>query len=439
MTTTQQHPNKRKTVLRRSSVGWLAVLFATSTLWLGRPERTDLATIDTDAAASATSPSPPRDSSLPTTGKRSRTGDVEWTEVVDAQGRIRLVQHCQTRCVMGVACPGCDCCREKRWDANRPIPWEAFAQGEYVGTCRVADVPEYRLRVGDELEFVYRLTGVESNEPYRLHVGDRIRVESMNDTTLDRELLVQPDGMVTLRVLGQVRAARRTVTELRDDLEERYTKYYKVPAISVTPVQVNSRLEELRAAVDGGPGPNGRQLQQSRVTPEGTVQLPAIGSVPAQGLTLDELKQEIDERYAQLVEGIGVTPRLQQRAARYVYVLGEVRQPGRYTLEAPTTVMQSIALAGGWNNGGNLRQIVVFRRTEDWRLMATKLDLHGPLLGKRPCPADDVWLRDSDLVVIPKSHLLRSDDLIDLIFTRGVYGVLPVPGVCFNVQRLSSL
>ncbi len=295
------------------------------------------------------------------------------------------------------------------------------------------------MRVGDELEFVYRLTGVESNEPYKLNVGDRLKVESMTDASLDRELLVQPDGMITLRVLGQIRTARRTVAELRDELEERYTKYYKVPAISVTPVQVNSRLEELRAAVDGRHGPAGGQSQQARVTPEGTIQLPAVGSVPAQGLTLDELKLEIDERYAQIVEGIGVTPRLQRRAARYVYVVGEVRQPGRYTLEAPTSVMQSIALAGGWNNGGNLRQIVVFRRTEDWRLIATKLDLRGPLLGKRPCPADEIWLRDSDLVVVPKSHLLRSDDLIELVFTRGVYGMLPVPGICFNVQRLSAL
>ncbi|MHB9076077.1 MAG: polysaccharide biosynthesis/export family protein [Pirellulaceae bacterium] len=364
---------------------------------------------------------------------------MTWREIIDAQGHVRRVLPCQTHCVMGVDCQGCNGCGQELWDARRPIPWEMFRQGEYVGTCRVADVPEYRLRVGDELEFVYRLTGVESNEPYELNVGDRIRVESMIDAALDRELLIQPDGMITLRMLGQVRAARRTVTELRDELEERYTKYYKVPSISVTPVQVNSRLEELRAAVDGRHGPAGGQSQKSRVTPEGTIQLPAIGSAPAQGLTLDELKQEIDARYAQIVEGIGVTPRLQRRAARYVYVAGEVRQPGRYTLEAPTTVMQSIALAGGWNNGGNLRQIVVFRRTEDWRLIATKLDLRGPLLGKRPCPADELWLRDSDLVVVPKCHLLRSDDLLELVFTRGAYGALPVPSVSFNVQKLSSL
>ena len=64
--------------------------------------------------------------------------------------------------------------------------------------------------------------------------------------------------------------------------------------------------------------------------------MPALGSVPAQGLTLDELRLEIEERYAQVVEGLGVTPVLRERAERYVFVLGEVKVPGRYTLTGPT-------------------------------------------------------------------------------------------------------
>jgi polysaccharide export outer membrane protein len=138
------------------------------------------------------------------------------------------------------------------------------------------------------------------------------------------------------------------------------------------------------------------------------------------------------------VGGIEVTPVLSQRAPRYVYVLGEVRTPGRFTLEAPTTAMQSIALAGGWNNGGNLREIVVFRRDDNWQLMATKLDMRGALLGKRPCPADEIWLRDSDIVVVPKSAILLADDFIELIFVRGLYGVVPF-NVSYNYSRASVL
>jgi len=362
-----------------------------------------------------------------------------WIEVVEASGQVKSFAPCQTRCYMGVDCQSGNGVGEAAWRDRQPIPWQTKGQGEYVGPFRDVHVPAYRLRVGDELEFVYRLTREESQQPYELNVGDRIRVESLIDEALDRDLVIQPDGMVTLRMLGQVRAARSTVTELQQELEERYTKYYKVPAITVTPLQVNTRLEDLRAAVDSRFGQTGGQAQQSRVTPEGTIQLPAIGSVPAQGLTLDELTWEIEERYKQIVDGIGVTPRLLRRADRHVYVVGEVRQPGRFLLEAPTTAMQAIALAGGWNNGGNLRHIVVFRRAEDWRLMATKLDLRGALLGERPCPADEIWLRDSDIVVVPKSHLLRTNDFIELIFTRGIYGVLPMQGISLNFQKLSSL
>lgn len=369
----------------------------------------------------------------------SRPQRPTCVQVIDARGESVAVELCQARCMVGVDCGMCQPDGEARWDARRPIPWETFSQGEYIGPYRDVHVPEYRLRVDDSLEFIYRLTRIESSGPYELNVGDQIRVESLIDPNLDRDLVIQPDGSVTLRMLGQVRAARRTVDELRSDLEERYKKYYKVPAITVTPLQVNTKLEDLRASVDSRYGNTGGQAQMARVTPEGTIQLPAIGSVPAQGLSLDELKQEIDERYAQVVEGIEVTPRLAERAPRFVYVVGEVRRPGRFVLEAPTTAMQAIALAGGWNNGGNLRQIVVFRRTDEWGLIATKLDLRGALLGERPCPADEIWLRDSDIVVLPKSSLLRADDFIELVFTRGIYGILPMQGVSFSFSGISTL
>ena len=337
----------------------------------------------------------------------------------------------------GVACDQGACRGRARWADARPIPWEAFAQGEYVGPARTAHVPEYRLRVDDQLEFIYRLTRLESSTPYELNVGDQIRIESSIDPTLNRDLIVQPDGTITVLLLGQVRAARRTVEELRQTLEEAYKKYYNVPAITVTPLQVNTKLNDLRNAVDRRYG-SGGQAQEVRITPDGTIQLPAIGSVPAQGLTLGELKREIDERYAAVVKGIEVMPRLVARAPRYVFVLGEVVNPGRYTLEGPTTAMQAIAMAGGWKFGGNLRHIVVFRRTADWRLVATKLNLNAALLGREPCPADDVWLRDNDILMIPKSGLLLMDDYIDLLFTRGLYGVIPAQ-FSFNFAKLSSL
>jgi polysaccharide export outer membrane protein len=108
-----------------------------------------------------------------------------------------------------------------------------------------------------------------------------------------------------------------------------------------------------------------------------------------------------------------------------VYVLGEVKTPGRFTLEGPTTLMGAIAMAGSWQVGANLRQVVVFRRGEDWRLLATMVDVNGALYGRRPAPADEIWLNDSDIVVVPKAPIQVADEFIGQFFSQGVYGMFP--------------
>ncbi len=328
-------------------------------------------------------------------------------------------------------------CRRRGWEAARAGIWQAYAQGEYVGHARLAHVPEYRLRVDDQLDMTYRLTREETSTPYRLNVGDEIQVESFTDPDINRNLLIQPDGTITLRLLGQVHATGRTVLQLRDALEELYKKYYKIPSITVTPLKVNTKLEDLRATIDRRAGVGG-QSQSARITPEGTISLPAIGSVQAQGLTLPELQNELNESYRQIVDGIQVIPILVQRAPRYVYVLGEVNNPGRFELVGPTTAIQALSMAGSWRVGANLRQIVVFRRGDDWRQLATMIDLEGALFGRQPCPQGEIWLDDSDVVIVPKGKILQADDFINLVFTRGIYGVFPV-STSIQFSKLSSL
>lgn len=320
-----------------------------------------------------------------------------------------------------------NCCNGKRrgWEAARMIAWQQYAQGEYVGHARTAHVPEYRLRVDDQLDMTYRLTRDETSTPYRLNVGDEVQVESFTDGEINRNLLIQPDGTITLRLLGQVHATGLTVTQLRDNLDKLYSKYYKIPAITVTPLKVNTKLDDLRATIDRRAGIGG-QSQAARVTPEGTISLPAVGCIQAQGLTLPELEVELNEAYRKIVDGIQVNPILVQRAPRYVYVLGEVFNPGRYELTGPTTALQALSMAGSYRVGANLRQIVVFRRGDDWRLMATMLNLEAALFGNQPCPNGEIWIDDSDVILVPKSKILIADDFIDLVFTRGIYGVFPM-------------
>ncbi len=318
-----------------------------------------------------------------------------------------------------------------------------FGQGSYVEPGRMQHVGEYRLRVDDVLDVIFRRTRAEQPKPYELQVGDRIRVELRREPEITRDLEIQPDGTIALPLLGTVRATRRSVEQLRQDLEKAFAKAgYREPAVTVTPLQLNIRLQDLLDTVDRRYGTGGL-VQEVRVTPDGSIGLTAVGSVHVQGLTLDELKRELDHRFSLIVEGLDIQPVLRARAPRFVFVLGEVQTPGRYTLEGPTTVMQGIALAGGITTAaaGKLCNIVVFRRGPDWRMMATRLNVRGPLVsGYINCrDVDDLWLADSDVVLVPKSEVKVIDEYIDLLFTKGIYGVFPFQGASLNFSKLSTL
>jgi polysaccharide export outer membrane protein len=340
--------------------------------------------------------------------------------------------------ICGVDCSDCGAARYSNWRDAECIPWSLFGPGEYVGPARTEHVSTYYLRVNDLLTLTYITSRQKTSKPYQIGVGDRLRIESSVDETLDREVQVQPDGEITLPLIGEVMAAGKTVPELRDDLVEAFRAAQRQPQITVTPLEINTGLQDILQAITSEISSNG-QAQDLRVTPEGTIQVPGLGSVYVQGLTLDELRAELEARYAATYgTGLILSPALTERATSYVFVGGEVEEPGRYTLEGPTTVMQAIALAGGWNNGGSVRHVVVFRRDENWCLKATRIDVHAPLYGKDPCPMNDVWLRDNDLVIVPKSKVLCAADIIELYFTRGVYAVFPV-GFFYDLSSGSTV
>jgi polysaccharide biosynthesis/export protein len=338
------------------------------------------------------------------------------------------VQPCGSACyrrIDGVDCNFGDGCGETRWSQWGRIPWQQLGQGEYIGPPRNPDLPVYLVRVDDLIEFRYVATRYQSGKQYRIQAGDELKIESLVDPNINRTVVVQPDGTITVLLLDQVTAVRLTIAELTALLKEKYKEYYKIFDLTVSPVKTNTRLDDLLAAVNNRFNAGG-QGQQVRVAADGTLSLTKIGKVPAQGLSLDELAAEVNARYADYVEGLETTPILVQRAPHYTYVLGDVKNGGRFQMDRPTTVMQALAMANGIHNGGNLRQVVIFRRAEDWRLIATKLDIRGAVYGYRPTPADEIFLRDSDIVLVPKSSIKRTDDFLELIMTNGVYRIFPI-------------
>ena len=333
-------------------------------------------------------------------------------------------------CITGVDC-AVGPAGERRWNDSASIDFQPLWHGEFIGPVRLPALLEYRIRVNDEITFTYIPNRDRVNEAYRLMVGDTIAISSVSDDSIKQDkVIVQPDGKIHLKVLdAPLEAAGKSLTHLRKDLELAYKKYIVSPAINIEPVAVNTALLDLLDSVNGPFAQGGRALIAT-VNPDGRVQLPRVGGVYVVGMTLDEIKREVNLRYKDQLVGVEVEPRLTRTAPHFFHVYGQVAKPGRYELNGPTSVTAGLAQAEGVLLGGNDRQVVIFRRAEDWRLVSTMLDLRGAHLGKRPSPSDEIWLRDSDLIIVPPRPITRTNQAIQQIFTDGLYRVVP-----FTVQQ----
>lgn len=329
-------------------------------------------------------------------------------------------------CVSGIDCAQ-DPAGEKRWSDAVGIDFGPLWHGEYIGPVRLPALLEYRLRVNDEVTIIYLPNRQKTVEEYKLSVGDELSINSVSDETIKRDKIpIQPDGAIILPYLeSPIQAAGKSIPALRKELEIAYKKYFVNPAINLEPFKVNTLVEDLKDAVNGPFAPGGRALVAT-VNPDGKIQLPGLGGVYVLGMTLEEIKREINLRYRDKVVGIDVEPRLTRTATHVCFVFGEVNRPGRIDMDRPTTVTQILAQAEGVRLGANTRQVVIFRRAEDWRLISTVLDLRGAHLGKRPNPSDEIWLRDGDLVIVPPRPITRVNNAIQQVFTEGIYRVVPL-------------
>ncbi len=171
-----------------------------------------------------------------------------------------------------------------------------------------------------------------------------------------------------------------------------------VPAPSAPPregLNADYRLgagDKLRIEVYKDP-----QLSQSlQIRPDGKITMPLIGDIGAVGLTPLELRDRLATMLKDYVTNPVVTVIVQEAVASNVYVMGEVNKPGPLAMTGPMTVLQALAMAGGFKDFANTRDIRVLRRT------ATGVDTirfnYREAVKGNGAP---VYLRSGDTIIVP--------------------------------------
>ena len=136
------------------------------------------------------------------------------------------------------------------------------------------------------------------------------------------------------------------------------------------------------------------------VRPDGMITFPLLNEVHAAGLTPAQLAELLTtglRDYMEILEG-ELTVVVDEVHSYTVSVLGEVREPGRYEFNNNATVLDALALAGGFTEFASTSKIQIIR-TEPTGRRTIRFDYDDLVSAKRQ--SAEVGLYPGDIVMVP--------------------------------------
>lgn len=165
----------------------------------------------------------------------------------------------------------------------------------------------------------------------------------------------------------------------------------------------------------------------ARVNPRGQVTLYLIGPITVAGLTAQEAEAAIAARLAdKYMQDPQVTVFIKEFTTQRVTVEGAVNRPGVYPLKGQTTLLTSLALAGGPARMSETSQVMLFRDDGTGKRVATPYDVDMIRKGQ----LEDPPVYNDDLIVVNRTAgrvLLRDSVFGDVLEVINPFRYLPVP------------
>lgn len=214
-------------------------------------------------------------------------------------------------------------------------------------------------------------TPLAAQEGYILANEDEIEVVVFRNPEVSRTVTIRPDGMISLPLVGEVRAAGLTPDQLRQRLTQLFSTFVREPQVAVI-VRVFHRV---RVAVLGQVRrPGVHELAQGATVLDALAA--AEGLAPDAGLGEVRLMRGqdppvlIDLERLLLVGDLSLNRRLQpgdsvvvpEDATARIYVLGQVERPGILPVRGSLTALQALTLAGGPTRRAMLNRSSIIRR-----------------------------------------------------------------------------
>jgi protein involved in polysaccharide export with SLBB domain len=154
------------------------------------------------------------------------------------------------------------------------------------------------------------------------------------------------------------------------------------------------------------------------IGPDGRVGVLMLGDIEAAGLTVEELRKRLSDRYAQEYREPQVALNVKSFASLKVFIGGEVEHPGMIPLNGEVSALSAIFQSGGFKSTAKTDNVILIRNDGLDRPIAMKMNL------KRAWKdgTSDVALQPFDVVYVPMSKIGRVDQIIDQYIRK----VLPI-------------
>lgn len=230
---------------------------------------------------------------------------------------------------------------------------------------------------------------------YVIGPQDILTITSFDQDTLSGKYPVDTDGTFTFPLVGRVKAGGLTLRALESELERLLRDgFFKNPQLSVGVEIYRSQkihvvgeirnpgtyaltgdmslIEAIARAGSVLPSASGEALIVRAKTGEASAapRLPGTESVDVRTIDLKALQSGAFSQNVSLKDGDTIfIPR-----AEAVYVFGQVRSPGAYSIQRNTTVLQALSLAGGVTDRGATGRIKIVR-IESGRTIELKVKL----------------------------------------------------------------
>lgn len=245
---------------------------------------------------------------------------------------------------------------------------------------------------------------------YPLGTGDKILVEVYGLENMNKEVVVDPAGYVTLPLLERLSVQNMAINEIQKLLEEKYSDYINNPQVNIQLKEYGSRFVNIIGEVShpgriplkstfrlldavseaGGFTAKSGDLEIQRRDDSGALQKKLISKE-----SLLSSGEGSDNIFVFDQDTINVLP------VSSVYVSGQVKSPQGIEYKKDLTLLRAVAKVGGFTEWANKDKVIILRQDSSGQTQAIKVDVEKIEKGK----IEDIPLMPNDQIVVYERKL----------------------------------